>query len=111
MGSHSLLQGIFATQELNLRLLYCRQILNRLSHQLLVPSEVCVLSFSPLWHFIRVDIGLLLNYDKRWHLSRSHQLHHLCPGFQGRMSLYTHCRLPSPRKPPPMFADWKNDEH
>ena len=33
MGSHSLLQGIFPTQRLNLGLLLCRQILYRLSHQ------------------------------------------------------------------------------
>ena len=33
MGSHSLLQGIFPTQEWNQGLLYCRQILYRLSHQ------------------------------------------------------------------------------
>ena len=33
MGSHSLLQGIFPTQGLNLGLLYCRQLLNHLSHR------------------------------------------------------------------------------
>ena len=33
MGWHSLLQGIFPTQELNLGLLHCRQILYHLSHQ------------------------------------------------------------------------------
>ena len=33
MGSHSLLQGIFTTQELNPGLLHCRQILYCLSHQ------------------------------------------------------------------------------
>ena len=33
MGCHSLLQGIFPTQGLNLYLLHCRQILYRLSHQ------------------------------------------------------------------------------
>ena len=33
MGSHSLLQGIFWTQGLNLSLLHCRQILYHLSHQ------------------------------------------------------------------------------
>ena len=33
VGSHSLLQGIFLTQESNLGLLHCRQILYRLSHQ------------------------------------------------------------------------------
>ena len=32
-GSHSLLQGIFPTQELNLGLLYCRQILYQLSYK------------------------------------------------------------------------------
>ena len=33
VGSHSLLQGIFPTQELNHCLLHCRQILHHLSHQ------------------------------------------------------------------------------
>ena len=33
VGSHSLLQGLFPTQGLNLSLLHCRQILYRLSHQ------------------------------------------------------------------------------
>ena len=33
VGSHSLLQGIFLTQELNLGLLHCRQSLYHLSHQ------------------------------------------------------------------------------
>ena len=33
VSSHSLLQGIFLTQELNLGLLHCRQILHHLRHQ------------------------------------------------------------------------------
>ena len=33
VGCHALLQGIFLTQELNPGLLYCRQILYRLSQQ------------------------------------------------------------------------------
>ena len=33
VGCHSLLQGIFPTQDLNLGLLLCRQILHRPSHQ------------------------------------------------------------------------------
>ena len=33
VGSHSLLQGIFLTQRLNLGLLHCRQILYHLSYQ------------------------------------------------------------------------------
>ena len=34
MGCHDLLQGIFLTQQSNPSLLYCRQILYHLSHQL-----------------------------------------------------------------------------
>ena len=33
VGCHALLQGIFLTHELNLGVLFCRQILYRLSHQ------------------------------------------------------------------------------
>ena len=33
LSNHALLQGIFLTQELNLGLLHCRQILYCLSHQ------------------------------------------------------------------------------
>ena len=33
VGCHSLLQGIFLTQGLNLGLLHCRQILYRMNHQ------------------------------------------------------------------------------
>ena len=33
VGCHALLQGIFPTQGLNLRLLHCKQILYHLSHQ------------------------------------------------------------------------------
>ena len=33
VGSHSLLQGIFPTQESNLDLLHCRQIIYQLSYQ------------------------------------------------------------------------------
>ena len=39
MGSHSLLQGIFLTQGLNLGLLDCRQILYCLSHQAQYQSQ------------------------------------------------------------------------
>ena len=44
MCSHSLLQGIFPTQGLNLGLLLCRQILYHLSHQgslLIIPTKDC----------------------------------------------------------------------
>ena len=41
VGSLALLQRIFPTQELNLGLLYCRQILHQLSHKgiLMVPTK------------------------------------------------------------------------
>ena len=39
VGSHSLLQGIFLTQGLNLGLLHCGQILYLLSHQVLYLLE------------------------------------------------------------------------
>ena len=39
VGSHSLLQGIFLTQELNPGLLHCRWILYHLSHQRSPPSR------------------------------------------------------------------------
>ena len=43
VGSLSLLQGIFLTQELNRGLLHCRWILYRLSHQ----GNTCRLLFVP----------------------------------------------------------------
>ena len=36
VGCHTLLQGIFLTQELNLGLLYCWQILYHLSHRKII---------------------------------------------------------------------------
>ena len=42
-GCHSLLQGIFPTQGLNLNLLHCRQILYHLSHQ-----------GSPFWKDLKI---------------------------------------------------------
>ena len=46
VGSHSLLRGIFPTRGLNLGLLYCRQILYRLSHQ---GSSTCGLTSSRIF--------------------------------------------------------------
>ena len=40
VGSHSLLQGIFLTQRLNLGLLHCRQMLYHLSHQGSRPTNI-----------------------------------------------------------------------
>ena len=44
VGCHSLLQGIFLTQELNPGLLHCRQILYQLSYK---GSQLGNLNFSP----------------------------------------------------------------
>ena len=40
VGSHSLLQGIFLTQESNQGLLHCRQILYQLSYQERIHSSI-----------------------------------------------------------------------
>ena len=45
LGCHFLLQGIFLTQELNLGLLRCRQILYRLSYKGISSCEVELLTF------------------------------------------------------------------
>ena len=50
MGCHFLLQGIFLTQELNLGLLHCRQILYHLSHQIYL-GFLYYLSYSEV-HFL-----------------------------------------------------------
>ena len=48
VGSHFLLQGIFLTQGSNPSLLHCRQILHRLSHQVLDDKIKLGLSFMEL---------------------------------------------------------------
>ena len=53
MGSHSLLQGIFPTQESNWGLLHCRQILYQLSYQ---GSPYISMLLLLLSHFIRVRL-------------------------------------------------------
>ena len=48
VGSLSLLQQIFPTQELNQGLLYCRWILYRLSYPLIPAACLCGISFAPV---------------------------------------------------------------
>ena len=48
VGSHSLLQGIFLTQELNLGLPHCRQILYHLSHQFSSVAQSCPTLCNPI---------------------------------------------------------------
>ena len=54
VGCHSLLQGIFPTQGLNLGLLYCRRILYQLSHQ----GSPCVMRLNKvlLWELKEINI-------------------------------------------------------
>ena len=47
VGNHSLLQGIFPTQGLNLGLPHCRQILYCLSHQGSSPKKVLIIQLFP----------------------------------------------------------------
>ena len=56
-GSHSLLQGIFPTQESKQGLLHCRQILYQLSHQG-IPNIYIIL--CPYWHFNSIPFPLTL---------------------------------------------------
>ena len=48
VASHSLLQGIFLTQELNLGLPHCRQILYHLSHQFSSVTQSCPTLCDPI---------------------------------------------------------------
>ena len=56
VGSHSLLQGIFLTQELNPCLLHCRQILYCLSHQgSTIQCWQSIYSFFPILFGIEIS--------------------------------------------------------
>ena len=55
VGWHSLLQGIFSTQGLNLGLLHCRQVLHQLSHQ----ESLCLKSAASPFFF--ASWGLIYN--------------------------------------------------
>jgi len=56
-GCHSLLQGIFLTQRLNLDFLHCRQILYHLSHQgrpiaLVLKSKFLLMAYMAVYELI-----------------------------------------------------------
>ena len=59
MGCHSLLQGIFLTQGLNLSLLHCRHILYCLSHQESPQYNMQLLNFKVKKILYLVSIGHL----------------------------------------------------
>ena len=54
LGSHSLLQGIFPTQELNLSLLPCRRILYHLSRHQTSPTRTRLTFFTSLTQHLRI---------------------------------------------------------
>ena len=64
VGCHSLLQGIFPIQELNLGLLYCRQILYHLSHQGSPPLKLQIPKYYELRMLhrpLKMTVGTGLN--------------------------------------------------
>ena len=67
MVCYSLLQGISPTQGLNLGLLYCRQILYHLSHQVL---KIKLSFFLPSF---KVTINCLINTGRRWQDGQPHE--------------------------------------
>ena len=63
VGSHSLLQGIFLTQESNWGLLHCRQILDQLSYQespYSIYSSYKILAICPVLYNISLQFILYL---------------------------------------------------
>ena len=70
VGCHSLLQGIFPTQGLNLGLLHCRQILYHLNHQgsplkIQNTSQICMPFLTNAKKKIIYHISLALSVDHR----------------------------------------------
>ena len=65
VGSHSLLQGIFLTQEVNMSLPHCRQILDHLDH-LSHQGIVSVLKPFGNFFFFSVLVLLLLDFFTLW---------------------------------------------
>ena len=92
VGSLSLIQGIFLTQELNWRLWYCRQILHQLSYQgcptrkhtstILISSDHSITSsqFSPV-QSISVAQSCLILCNPMNHTMQSLLVHHQLPDF------------------------------
>ena len=72
MGCHSLLQGVFPTQGLNLGLLHCRQILHHLSLQG---------SPNPVWACVLMRLCYLLR-DAPYLLQKASRAHQNGPGGQ-----------------------------
>ena len=64
VGSHSLLQGIFSTQELSLGLRHCTQILYHLSHQ----ESPIIYTYIKAQHSENKDHGIWLHHflANRW---------------------------------------------
>ena len=63
VGSYSLLQGIFLTQESNLGLLYCRQSIYHLSHQ---ESLVYIYQYIEIDRKILKTLWEMLKVGQEW---------------------------------------------
>ena len=85
MGSLSLLQQIFPTQELNQGLLHCRQILYQLSEKLCTPS----IYFQSVILHLRASascgdlLGMQVLRLQEWLLLLSIETVQVCPGLRG----------------------------
>ena len=66
VGSYSLLQGIFLTQESNQGLLHCGKTLYQLSYQ---GSPVCIIGCK--WKEILSDIGYFVMTSRKWNMRLS----------------------------------------
>ena len=83
VGSHSLLQGIFPTQGLNLGLLHCMQILYHLSHQRSPRTLLEIFKKLPRWHSGRFDPWVRkIPWSRKWQPTPF-----LSEKFQGQRSL------------------------
>ena len=83
VGCHSLLQGIFPTQGLNLGLLHCMQILYHLSHQRSPRTLLEIFKKLPRWHSGRFDPWVRkIPWSRKWQPTPF-----LSEKFQGQRSL------------------------
>ena len=75
LGSHSLLQGIFPTQGLNLGLLHCRWILYHLSHRRSPISSICSHTDGKVLssHVFTAEIYQLMEQQKSQNLRSTHK--------------------------------------
>ena len=93
VGCHSLLQGIFLTQGLNLDLLHCSQILYSLSHQG-SPPDLYTFSFFPFLSQNVMLHGMLLQCKLANRISKQgHDIHRTAESLQLKCSFWRTLRF------------------